>query len=173
MCPKSKPTETVLHRLELQTAERDALNALVSQGQMIATSQTVENATDAISNVFKPFFGSGDEGLLLTFIATSLLDELIIPDDNIFDVLISDTGKTVLAKTGFSIWSLLNPTVTLTPTEQTKVSRKWSEFTSEQKKEMRPYAMALSRSLKVTKYITGAYLGAKVGTDILDAFVPG
>lgn len=43
---KSKPTETILHRIELQTTEREAL-------EMVAASITARNATKSIENLTK------------------------------------------------------------------------------------------------------------------------
>ena len=48
MCPKSKPTETVLHRIELQQTERDAL-------EMVAASITARNLTASLNNLATPF----------------------------------------------------------------------------------------------------------------------
>jgi nitrogen-specific signal transduction histidine kinase len=48
MCPKSKPTETVLHRIELQQTERDAL-------EMVAASMTVRNLGEGVGSILSPF----------------------------------------------------------------------------------------------------------------------
>jgi len=48
MCPKRKPTETVLHRIELQQTERDAL-------EMVAASITARNVSATINNLVTPF----------------------------------------------------------------------------------------------------------------------
>tara|TARA_R110000824_G_scaffold34206_2_gene108994 strand:+ start:287 stop:862 length:576 start_codon:yes stop_codon:yes gene_type:complete len=182
MCPKSKPTETVLHRLELQTAERDALNALVTQAQAVSISQTVENATDSFSNVFKPFFGSGDEGLLLTFITAQLLDDLIVPDDTILDVFLSDDNQMKLISTGMGLAGFIasmisgfsqpgppdmTATITSAWNKKDRMRVKWQNLTPEQKNDLKPKLMWLSKTLKTTKYITGTYLAAKVGADLL------
>jgi len=56
MCPKSKPTETVLHRIELQQTERDAL-------EMVAASITARNVSKTINNVISPFTQASVAGI--------------------------------------------------------------------------------------------------------------
>jgi len=56
MCPKSKPTETVLHRIELQQTERDAL-------EMVAASITARNVTTSINSLITPFTQASVAGI--------------------------------------------------------------------------------------------------------------
>jgi hypothetical protein len=162
MSPKAKSSKVITHRIELQSKERKALEDLVTQTQILTASQTIENATDAFSNLTKPFFGSGDEGLLLTFITASLLDELIVPDDSLIQyALDTETGEFVFR----SIFSFLQVPSAIQ-------SMYWWELTQKQKEQAKPILMALSKALKTTKYLTGSYLAAKVGADLLEAVIP-
>jgi hypothetical protein len=56
MCPKSKPTETVLHRIELQQTERDAL-------EMVAASITARNVTASVGNLITPILSASAAGV--------------------------------------------------------------------------------------------------------------
>jgi len=56
MCPKSKPTETVLHRIELQQTERDAL-------EMVAASITARNLTQSLNNLVTPITQGSTAGV--------------------------------------------------------------------------------------------------------------
>ena len=158
MCPKKKSDHVQVHRLELQETERDALQLLIG-------SEAAKNASSTFENITKPFFGSGDSGIMLTYITTFLLDELILPDDSIVDMAIdTKTGEYIFK----NLWSVFPSLSHAVPAEVA-----WNALTESQKKNAKPIMMALSRTLKVTKYVTGTYLGAKAGADIINAFIPG
>ncbi len=158
MCPKKKSDHVQVHRLELQETERDALQLLIG-------SEAAKNASSTFENITKPFFGSGDSGIMLTYITTFLLDELILPDDSIVDMAIdTKTGEYIFK----NLWSVFPSLSNAAPAEVA-----WNALTESQKKNAKPIMMALSRTLKVTKYVTGTYLGAKAGADIINAFIPG
>ena len=128
-------------------------------------SEAAKNASSTFENITKPFFGSGDSGIMLTYITTFLLDELILPDDSIVDMAIdTNTGEYIFK----NLWSVLPSLSHAVPAEVA-----WKALTESQKKNAKPIMMGLSRSLKVTKYVTGTYLGAKAGADIINAFIPG
>ena len=158
MCPKKKSDHVQVHRLELQETERDQLQLLIG-------SEAAKNASSTFENITKPFFGSGDSGIMLTYITTFLLDELILPDDSIVDMAIdTKTGEYIFK----NLWSVFPSLSHAAPAEVA-----WNALTESQKKNAKPIMMALSRTLKVTKYVTGTYLGAKAGADIINAFIPG
>lgn len=161
MCPKLKPEKVILHRFELQQTERDAL-------EMIAASITARNVSESLENITKPFFGSADSGIMLTYITTFLLDELILPDDTIIDLAIDTTTGEYIFKT---LWYALPGIIGVPAPVSAQVA--WNALTESQKKNAKPIMMAISRTLKVTKYVTGTYLGAKAGADIINAFIPG
>jgi len=185
MCPKAKADTVSTIRIELQESERLALDSIVTQTQLVATSQAIENVSDTFSNITKPFFGSGDEGLLLTFVAATLLDDVIVPDDTILDVLLSDDNQMRLVSTGvgvasffaslFGDWGKPGPpdmtaSITSAYNQQKKLRVKWENLTERQKNDLKPKLMWLSKALKTTKYVTGTYLSAKVGADLMAGF---
>jgi len=66
MCPKRKPTETLLHRIELQQTERDAL-------EMVAASLTVRNLGEGVGSILSPFLQmSPTSGILFGAVLTAL-----------------------------------------------------------------------------------------------------
>ncbi len=185
---KAKADTVSTIRIELQESERLALNSLVDQSKLVAASQSIENVSDIFSNITKPCFGSGDEGLLLTFISAQLLDDLIVPDDTILDVILNDKGKMMAVSTGFGVAGFIAsvitgfskpgpPDMTATMTSafnnQNRMRIKWQNLTAEQKADLKPKLMWLSKAVKTTKYITGTYLASKVGADLLGAVIPG
>ena len=56
MCPKLKPSEIKLHRLELQQTERDAL-------EMVAASITARNVTQSVNNLISPVLSASAAGI--------------------------------------------------------------------------------------------------------------
>lgn len=166
MCPKARSDNVSTVRIELQQTERDALEALVTQAQLVTTSQTLENMTDSFSNLTKPFFGSGDSGILLTYLTSTILDDLVVPDDNALDLLVNtETGQVIRKKVEswvFDLWGI----------DERWQDMYWADATKKQKSEAAPTTQAISDILKTTKYITGIYLSAKVGADVLEAIIP-
>lgn len=160
--PKAKPSKLTGLRLELQDKERDDISLFVG-------SQVAKNVTASFGNITKPFFGSGDSGLLFTFITSYVLDELILPDDSIIDMVTdTETGEQFFK----SFWDLI-PRHWLGPQyEKVTSEMAWSSLTEDQKKKAKPVMMSISRALKVTKYSTGSYLGAKAGIDLVNAIMP-
>lgn len=160
--PKAKSDHVQVHRIELQETERDALQLLIG-------SEAAKNASSTFENIARPFFGSGDSGLMLTYVTTFILDEIILPDDSIIDVAIDSTTGEYIFKALWGFASGFAPTgAPLVPAELA-----WSQLTDEQKKQAKPILTTISRALKVTKYVTGTYLGAKAGVNIIDAIIPG
>jgi hypothetical protein len=160
--PKAKPSKLTGLRLELQDKERDDISLFVN-------SQVAKNVTASIGNITKPFFGSGDSGLIFTFITSYVLDELVLPDDTIVDMAIdSETGEFIFKKWWTSLTSIV-PTLYNLPegTPIPSAEMAWSSLTDEQKKQAKPILTSISYALKVTKYTTGSYLGAKVGADLM------
>lgn len=66
MCPKSKPTETILHRIEFQQSERDAL-------EMVAASITARNVTQSVSNLISPFTQASIAGMTFAITIAALV----------------------------------------------------------------------------------------------------
>ena len=58
MCPKAKPQQVIVHRIELQEKEREALD-------MMAASYAANNASKAINNIISPFTMITTSGLAL------------------------------------------------------------------------------------------------------------
>lgn len=161
--PKAKPSKLTGLRLELQDKERDDISMFVG-------SQVAKNVTESFENITQPFFGSGDSGLLLTFISSYVLDELILPDDSIIDMAIDTETGEYLFKGLWSSLIAIVPSPAGMPTVTAEMA--WSSLTDEQKKNAKPILTSISRALKVTKYATGSYLGAKVGVDLVNAIIP-
>jgi len=61
MCPKAKANQVIVHRIEFQETERDAL-------EMVAASITARNVTKSINNLIAPFTQASIAGL--TFAVT-------------------------------------------------------------------------------------------------------
>jgi len=65
MCPKLKPSEIKLHRLELQQTERDVL-------EMVAASMTVRNLGEGVGSILSPFLQmSPTSGILFGAVLTA------------------------------------------------------------------------------------------------------
>jgi hypothetical protein len=171
--PKRKPDGLTGVRLELQEAERNIIESLLLQKQ-------IGTATSAYESILKPFFGSGDQGILLTFIVASIIDEQVIPDDTIVDFFIDDATQKVVKKAWVTILKLgggdpmknINREKEAYASSISAISTEWGNLTEEQKNQLKPILTSISRSAKMVKYYTGLYLGAKLGTNLLDAIVP-
>jgi hypothetical protein len=164
--PKRTLDEMTGIRIELQEVERKFLESLILQKQ-------IGTASSAFETITKPFFGSGDQGILLTFIVATIIDDQVIPDDTILDFFLSPGTQELIKK---SFWSVLAGAAAgatgISPDALVAVSRKWGDLTPDEKKQLKPILSAISRSAKTIKYYTGLYLGAKLGTDLLAATVP-
>ena len=83
MCPKSKPTETVLHRLELQTAERDVLEMVAASITARNVTASAENLTKGVGNLITPILGASVAGVGVALGLLSYYELYVVPNNKI------------------------------------------------------------------------------------------
>jgi hypothetical protein len=57
MCPKAKADQVIVHRIEFQETERDAL-------EMVAASITARNVTQSVNNLISPVLSASAAGVM-------------------------------------------------------------------------------------------------------------
>jgi len=96
MCPKLKPSEIKLHRLELQQTERDAL-------EMVAASMTVRNLGEGVGSIISPFLKmSATSGILIGSILTAIAAKAAA--DKALDVINPESLGGITTRVATSPW---------------------------------------------------------------------
>jgi len=83
MCPKSKPTETVLHRIELQQTERDALEMVAASITARNVTASAENLTKGVGNLITPILGASVAGVGVALGLLSYYELYVVPNNKI------------------------------------------------------------------------------------------
>ena len=83
MCPKAKPTETVLHRIELQQTERDALEMVAASITARNATASVENLTKGVGNLLTPILGASVAGISVALGLLSYYELYVVPNNKI------------------------------------------------------------------------------------------
>jgi len=99
MCPKAKADQVIVHRIEFQETERDAL-------EMVAASITARNVTASLNNLATPFTTATVAGVAWTI---SILAVLGIALSETAQEKVKEAGKGALWQTALGpIWGGIN-----------------------------------------------------------------